>query len=53
LVYSLDGEQLPLDVQNKTIEELKSMGFKDVMSFEMKHNPMDGNARPVLPPEEK
>ena len=52
-MYSVDGEKLPLDVQNKTIEELKNMGFKDMVSFEMKHDPMNGNARPVLPPEEK
>jgi hypothetical protein len=42
-----------MDVKNKTIEELRSMGFKDMVSFEMKHNPIDGNFRPVLPPEEK
>jgi len=42
-----------MDVKNKTIEELRSMGFKDMVSFEMKHNPVDGNVRPVLPPEEK
>jgi hypothetical protein len=53
MVYSVDGEKLPLDVQNKTIEELRKMGFKDMVSFEMKHDPMNGGARPVLPPEEK
>lgn len=52
-MYSLDGEELPIDIKNKTIDELRSMGFKDMVSFEMKHDPISGDTRPVLPPEEK
>ena len=53
LVYSLDGEQLPFDVTNKTIKELRDIGFRDVVSFDMKHDPIKGGARPYMPPEEK
>lgn len=42
-----------MDIKNKTIDELRSMGFKDMVSFEMKHDPINGDSRPVLPPEEK
>ena len=52
-VYSIGGEELPMDIKNKTIEELRSMGFKDMVSFEVKHDPVNGDTRPVLPPEEK
>ncbi len=52
-VYSIDGEPLPMEVLNKTLEELRQMGFKDVMNFEMKHDPITGGAKPHLPPEEK
>jgi hypothetical protein len=41
-----------MDIHNKTIEELRSMGFKDVMNFEIKHDPVTGD-RPHVPPEEK
>jgi hypothetical protein len=42
-----------MDVLNKTLTELRDMGFKDVMNFEMKHDPVTGGARPHLPPEER
>jgi hypothetical protein len=42
-----------MEVLNKTLEELRQMGFKDVMNFEMKHDPITGGAKPHLPPEEK
>ncbi len=29
------------------------MGFKDVMSFDMQHDPISGGAKPYMPPEEK
>jgi hypothetical protein len=29
------------------------MGFKDVMNFEMKHDPISGGTKPYLPPDEK
>lgn len=29
------------------------MGFKDVMNFEIKKDPISGGARPHLPPEER
>ena len=42
-----------MDVVNKTLSELREMGFKDVMNFEMKHDPISGGAKPYLPPDEK
>jgi hypothetical protein len=42
-----------MDIVNKSLTELRQMGFKDVMNFEMKHNPITGDTRPHLPPEEK
>jgi len=33
LVFSLDGSEVPIDIMNKTIQELKEIGFKDVVSF--------------------
>ena len=29
------------------------MGFKDVASFNLKHDPISGGARPYMPPEER
>lgn len=53
IVYSVDGDPIPFDVVNKTLSELKEMGFKDVMSFTMKHDEMTGEAKPHMPAEEK
>jgi len=53
VVYSLDGSDLPFDIKNKTIKDLREMGFKDVVSFNVKHDPISGGARPYMPPEEK
>lgn len=38
LVYSADGAPLPFDIVNKTVKELRELGFKDVLSVNMKHD---------------
>ena len=53
VVFSMDGKSLPFDVSGKTIDELKELGFRDVISFDMKQDPYSGGAKPYMPPEEK
>jgi hypothetical protein len=44
IVYSVDGQQLPFDITNKTVKELREMGFKDLLTFDMQHDPIKGGA---------
>ena len=53
IVYSFDGEELPFDVKDKTLKELRQMGFKDILNFTVKHDPFKEGAQPYMPPEEK
>jgi hypothetical protein len=53
IIYSVDGTPLPIDITNKTVEELRNLGFTDVLSYNVKHDPVSGGAKPVLDPEEK
>ena len=52
-VFSSDGSTLPFDVANKTLLELKQMGFEDVMSVTMQSNPLNGELKPNLPADER
>ncbi|CDW83616.1 UNKNOWN [Stylonychia lemnae] len=53
LVYSLDGEQFPIEIQNKTVKELREMGFKDIMNFKATKSPYDEHYIPQISPQEK
>lgn len=49
----MDGEPLPFDITNKTVEELRKIGFTDVLSVDLKHDSVTGSAKPYMNPEEK
>lgn len=53
LVFSADGTPMPLDIQNKTIKELREMGFKDVINFKATRDPVSGGMQPIFSMEEK
>ena len=52
-IYSIDGEPLPLDIANKTLLELRNLGFTDIMSFDVKHDPMSNSVKPQIKGEER
>ena len=41
-------EPLPFDIQNKSIEQIKELGFKEVMNVNMEPNPRTGGMAPSM-----
>lgn len=54
-MISTDGKpkSLPFDVAEKSVAELKSLGFTEVMSLDFKPNKRTGNLEPQLSAEDK
>lgn len=52
-VFSADGAPLPFDIKDKTLKELKEMGFKDVINFSATSDPISGGMKPILSEHEK
>jgi hypothetical protein len=46
VVSATGGEDLPIEVVNKTVRELKKMGFKDLINVDMKMG--KGGMKPEL-----
>ena len=56
IAFSLDGESkevMPFDIANKTVEELREIGFQDMMDVNFKPSPRTGELKPVLSHSEK
>ena len=53
MVFSASGEPFPIELANKTVKELKDMGFVDLGSFEVKKDPKSNGMRPYMTEEEK
>jgi hypothetical protein len=53
MVFSPNGDTLPIDIANKTVAELKSMGFKDIVSFELRRDSKTKAMKPYMNDEEK
>jgi hypothetical protein len=53
IVLSSNGEPLPIEIMNKSIHELKEMGFKDMISFDVKRNPITQGLKPKINEDEK
>lgn len=53
LVFSANGQDLPLDIANKTVRELKEMGFNDIASFEMKRDKKTNQMKPHVSEEDR
>lgn len=52
-VWSPTGEPLPFDIHGKTLQELKELGFKEVLSMNMEKDPVTKTLRPKLSAEER
>lgn len=54
-VLSTDGKpsQLPIDIANKSVAELKELGFSEVTSLDFKPNKRTGRFEPIVSPEDR
>jgi hypothetical protein len=48
IALSTDGEALPLDIQGKTFNELKALGFKEVGQVQYKRKTFGPGYQPVI-----
>lgn len=53
VVYSLDGTPFPPELMNKTIKELRQMGFTDVAKINMKFDNATNGLKPQMDPIER
>ena len=54
--FSIDGKEQKLssiDIINKSVKELKEIGFKEMFDVNFKKNPKTGGMEPVLSPQER